>query len=305
MTTIAIIGANGFIGRRLVEYFCTQNEVISLSRSQSQYAPQSETKKIHTIHWDITTHYNGKVPPVDICIHTAANINYTGEYEDLYQSNVASVENVLWFAERSGCKHFIYLSSSSVYMGQSGLITEEVTIDNTNLTNPYARTKHEAEERLKTLIPSHIKLTILRPRAVYGIGDKTLLPQILSHTLCGYLFLPWPGTYTTSATSIESVVEAIEVCIKHQQSQLGIYNVCDSVRWSYNDIYREIARARQLRGIIHIPPFVMRILMHVQPKKWQYLYDTFCRDKILDTKKIKKLGFMGKNKLRETIHSEE
>lgn len=95
MTTIAIIGANGFIGRHLVEYFCTQNEVISLSRSKSQHTLQSETKKIHTIHWDITTHYKGKVPPVDICIHTAANIDYTGEYEDLYQSNVASVENIL------------------------------------------------------------------------------------------------------------------------------------------------------------------------------------------------------------------
>lgn len=75
-------------------------------------------------------------------------------------------------------------------MGQSGLITEEVTIDNTKLTNPYARTKHEAEERFKRLIPAHIKLTILRPRAVYGIGDTTLLPQILSHTLCGSLLLP-------------------------------------------------------------------------------------------------------------------
>lgn len=306
MQTVAIIGGKGFIGKYLVEHFCTDNHVISLHRSAQKPTNQLDSSMISNvddIYWDITSQYNGPSIRVDTCIHTAASVDYMGQYEDLYRTNVASIKNIVQFAEYSRCSHLIYLSSSSVYMGKSGVIAESSIIEKTALKNPYALTKYEAEEQLKKLLPKHIKLTILRPRAVYGPGDKNLLPQILSHTWHKYLCMPGLGANTTSVTSIQSMVEAIEVCIKNQSMQSEIYNVCDSTIWRYKGIYEEIVIAKKLKGIVHIPERIIEILTHIRPKKWQYLNDSFMKDKILNTEKIKNIGFVGVDKLKKTIIS--
>lgn len=280
---IAITGANGFVGKTLLTYFSNKHEIIAFQRQGQQQDGNISYKK-----WDITELYEDTIS-CDVCIHAAADTGYQKSRSFMYEQNVASCKNIIDYVVRSGCKHLIYISSSSVYQGISWIIDETISIDEKNLRNSYSFTKYQAEKYLQAHIPTGIKLTILRPRAIYGEGDRILEPTILQYQICKRLLLLWNGKTRTSLSDIDFFVSTIDTIIKKQKTSFEIFNIADAQTKTYNQIYDELVIKHRLKGKIHIPLLFLKIIYFLNPNKISYLLDSFGNDKILDTQKFKDL----------------
>ena len=119
-------------------------------------------------------------PPVrdapDVVVHAAALSSPWGPPAAFERANVAGTRHVLDLARRHPGTHLVLISSSSVlYREGDQLGVREDEPPPPRAVNAYAQTKLRAEE----LVRGHTgPWTILRPRAVYGVGDTVLFPRL-------------------------------------------------------------------------------------------------------------------------------
>lgn len=108
----------------------------------------------------------------DVLIHTAALVhgslkNATADKFDVI--NCQLTVELAKKAKKDGVKHFIFLSTMSVYGLNTGHITALTPL---NPNTPYGQSKAKAEEALKALNSEDFVVTIIRPPMVYGPDCK-------------------------------------------------------------------------------------------------------------------------------------
>jgi 2-alkyl-3-oxoalkanoate reductase len=245
---VLITGANGFVGAALCRYFYKAGHtVIGLGR---QAKPPAQLRQYADyISGDITQ----KLPALnaDVCIHAAALTSDTAHYQDLYANNVMGTVQVLQAAVN--CKFFIQISSSSVYAFGNQALPEQAASLKNKLT-PYGTTKLLAERLLETQIPEGQHRLILRPRGIYGIGDRVLLPRLLRLVKEDKIYLPVPPTVQTSLTHVENIGYAISLFLQKQnQPPLQIFNVADEPVYNLRETIMRATTAVYQKPLKMIP----------------------------------------------------
>ncbi len=283
---IVITGANGFVGSALCRYFYHQgHQVIATGRQEK---PNSNLLNYATyISADITN----PVKPfdADICIHAAGLASDTADYHALFLNNVTGTKNVLEAAKN--CRYFIFISSSSVYNFSDKPAIESDTNLNTQLNN-YGKTKLLAEELVKVNIFAHQQRLILRPRAIYGVGDRILLPRMLSMIKRHTVFIPTNNTIQTSATHIENLAYAIGLFLNQRNKPvLQVFNIADDEVYSLKAMSLKILSAVEggNLNVVPIPLAVVKAISFFNPKRVSTLaFKAITQNSILDLKNIKK-----------------
>ena len=170
----------------------------------------------------------------DVIVHLAAkagvrpSINDPVGYQDV---NVRGTQNLLEFARESGCRQFVFGSSSSVYGVNPRVPWSE---DDHVLApiSPYASTKVSGE--LLGHVYSHlygIRFIALRLFSVYG---PRLRPDLAIHKFARLIEAGQPipvfGTGDTRRdyTYVEDVVEGVARAIEYKASQYEVINLGNS-----------------------------------------------------------------------------
>ena len=190
-----------------------------------------------------------KVPPVDAVVHCAAKVGDWGPEADYRRVNIDGTGVVL--QAFNDVDRFIHVSSASVYSGDlSGQpLTETAPVGN-SLYTAYARTKMEAE---KLVLSSGRNAVILRPQAVYGPGDTTLIPRILAARKFGRLAVPGNGCNCISVTHVFNFVHAVE-CILNSPVMRCILNVADANPMSVDELLSTLLqRYGERTQLLYIP----------------------------------------------------
>lgn len=285
---LAITWSCWFVWNYVVKYFSKKYEIIAFQRQKNE-----SIWTVKYIKWDYTNAYNSDFD-CDIFIHSGADTRYEKSKKEMIKNNVLTNKNILEIVNSSNCKHFIYISSSSVYQWISWVIDENTEINEKNLENSYSLTKYLSENYIKENLNKNIKLTILRPRAIYWIWDRLLEPNILKHQIFWRLILLWNWKNITSITDINLFIKIIDRVIKKQKTNFEIFNISDDKTKNMFDIYKEIALKYKLKWIIKIPIFLLKTLKYLNKNKISYLIDNFEKDKILNIWKIKKFDIVYK-----------
>jgi nucleoside-diphosphate-sugar epimerase len=131
----------------------------------------------------------------------------------------------------------VYVSSASVYdpSGPKRMITESAPYAACYL-NAYARTKMLAE---CVVHDSSRPALILRPHAVYGPGDRTLLPRLLAARRFGWLMAIGDGRNVLSVTHVDNLIQAILRAIEGNCAA-GTFNVVDSETATLDELLRTL-----------------------------------------------------------------
>lgn len=118
---------------------------------------------------------------VDAIFHTAAKTNPWGRYSDFYETNVVGTENLIAAALAAGVTAFIHTSSPSVIAGGHDLegVDESYPFPE-KFHSSYGETKALAEQRVFAAAKGGLPAIVLRPHAIWGPGDTTLVPRILA-----------------------------------------------------------------------------------------------------------------------------
>jgi nucleoside-diphosphate-sugar epimerase len=226
---IFITGITGFVGASAANYFVSAgHDVQGIGRKA--VLPSNVSVACRYSSMDIIN----PIPEIDadIVIHSAALASDTASFKESYNVNVRGTGNVL-YASRN-VKHFIYISSSSVYnFNEHKVMCESDSGATFNRLSPYGQTKWLAEEAIRN---SHdgIKKSILRPRAIYGKYDQLLIPRLLKLVRGNRIIVPDHLTRQISLTHVSNLMLAINLCIRNQQEDYGVFNVSDSEIYDLN-----------------------------------------------------------------------
>lgn len=155
MKNILITGANSYIG------MCFEN-----------YMKQFPDYKVETLDMINPEWEKKDFSSFDVIYHVAgiAHRKETQENAQLYYDvNRDLTVKVAEKAKKEGVKHFVFLSSMSVYGVEEGVITKDTP---PNPKSNYGKSKIQAEEKLNDLADDNFLVAIMRPPMVYGEGCK-------------------------------------------------------------------------------------------------------------------------------------
>ena len=244
---IAVTGATGFVGGAIIRRLTAHgHDVLALGRSA--VGPEG----LNYSQWDLAV---GGPPPAAVAdceavVHAAARVASWGS-EQLFESVTVTGSARLMDAIDPAAR-LVVIGSSSVYVpdGRSGTYRErDAPVDPGRYLGPYPRSK-AAQERLVTARrPDAI---ILRPRAVWGPGDRTLLPRVERRIRAGVLLLPDGGRHRMSTTHIETLADAVDAALARPDIH-GPVNVADATQRSPEELLRAVFAAR------HVPLRVVGI----------------------------------------------
>lgn len=234
LPTISITGATGFIGAHLVRHFAGLGYPIEAIGRQ-QNPPVLLYRYANYLQADITK----KVPRLagDIVIHTAALASDSANWQDLFQTNVAGTRHVYEAAIHA--QLFIHISSASVYSFQPTALVE-TDADMQEISSPYGKSKYLSEQMLKAYRREK-NIAVLRPRAVYGVGDRVLLPRILNLVRGEKIVVPGDLNIQVSMTHIDNLMAAIEAIINRKKLEnFQVWNVADTQVYNLRKVVVEL-----------------------------------------------------------------
>jgi UDP-glucose 4-epimerase len=156
----------------------------------------------------------------DVVFHVAgiAHVKETKKNRDLYfKVNRDLAFEIAKVAKNSGIKHFIFISSMSVFGKHTGSIDQYTkTIPDSN----YSRSKLEAENLIEDICEDDFKVLIIRPPVIYGKNSPGNY-SFLSKNLKYFFIFPLLHSFK-SMIFIDNFCEFILISIKN--SLTGFYH---------------------------------------------------------------------------------
>jgi nucleoside-diphosphate-sugar epimerase len=162
-----------------------------------------------------------------IVFHSGALSSPWGKAADFYASNVVGTENVIAGCEAAGVQRLVHVSTPSIYFGYADRINvrEDDPLPAKPI-NEYARTKLIAEQRIDQAYSRGLPVITIRPRAIFGPGDTTILPRMIDRLKTGRMRIIGEGQNIADLSYVDNVVDALILCAGADASTLGKkYNI--------------------------------------------------------------------------------
>ena len=237
---IIILGANGFIGRRILNRLYSNHQVLACSL-HPDILPE-EGYRFETIdmldYSAMTTLLNDFQPEVIINASALSVVDYCELHpEEAYAMNVTAVKHLAEYSRDHSCR-LIHLSTDFVFDGTSSIAYTET--DTPNPVNYYGKTKQWSEEVIGQLCTDY---AIVRVEVVYG---KPLPKQhgnivhLVKNRLENGQSIRVVSDQFRSPTWVEDIACAIEQLLSNQHQ--GIYHICGGETLSVAEIAYRAAK---------------------------------------------------------------
>ena len=234
---IVLTGASGFVGSHILRQLARQHELTVIGRQ-----PAPLPGMLPFVRRYFAADLSVAVPALeaDVCIHVAGLATDKGAYSELHAANVLATKNVF---QAVRCRHFIHISSASVYNDTHGLHRESDDIHPDALPD-YGKTKRLAElYLLEQAAVSDASVTILRPRAVYGQGDRVILPRMLQFGQRGRIVVPGDLQVHLSMTHVQNLTDAVALLLDRPASGVRVLNITDQEPYVLREVMTHIIAA--------------------------------------------------------------
>jgi nucleoside-diphosphate-sugar epimerase len=292
---IAVTGASGFCGSAVARLAAaTGADVVCLGRRPGPLGTH--------IPWDATRD-TPDLAGADAVIHLAAAV---GDQERgpaaEARFRLINVDATARLLDAAGDRPVVWVSSASVY--RPGPYAEPVREDHPvdAQRTAYGRTK-AAGERLALAAGA----VVLRPRAVYGDGDRHLLPRLRRIVRGGHAWLPGPDV-PLSLTAVPNLADACLAALglmagADAQWRPGAYNIADETG------YRRDAVVAAVLGVPvrHVPLNLIRPLATLAPLLTErpaltpYAIDQLTDGLVLDISRAKAEGWRPRRTLTDYL----
>jgi nucleoside-diphosphate-sugar epimerase len=222
---VAVTGASGFVGGAVATGLVRRgHDVIGYGRTPAGWDGPYER-------WDITHGPRGGA--ADAVVHCAALADDWAPLGEAMRVNRLGTRTV---ASSFPGARFVHISTSSVYDAfEASVDVPESAPLPARFLSSYSESKAAAERE----VPEGA--IILRPHAVYGPSDTTLLPRVLEAVRGRRLVLPAGAEVAHTLTHIDNLVEAVSLALT---GPAGTYNIGDDTPVLLAAVLREFLLRR-------------------------------------------------------------
>lgn len=204
-----VTGGGGFLGgaiaRRLRE---RGDDVRVFARG---FYPELEATGIDCVQGDIADYaaVSSACDDREVVFHVAAKVGLWGAFEDFHAVNVGGTKNVLRACQEQGVRKLVHTSSPSVVFdgGDISGVDESAPYPE-RYDSHYSRTKAQAEEMVLAADHDRLSTVALRPHLIWGPGDHSLLPRVVSRARAGRLFKIGDEDKLVDTIFVDDAVEA-------------------------------------------------------------------------------------------------
>ncbi|ARO13420.1 NAD-dependent epimerase/dehydratase [Ketogulonicigenium robustum] len=249
MARVLITGATGCLGARLVDT-CLHagDDVIAIGRDTLAGA-QLSVQGAHFVHHDLTQPLPARhLYGVDTVYHCAALSSAWGDPRTFQAVNVTATAALLRIAQQAGVGRFVFASSPSIYANGADRLNlpEDAPLPKV-FASHYARTKFLAEQLVMSSDnPRGMRTTAMRPRAIYGTGDRSLMPRLLAAMQRGKVPMIAGGGALVDITHVSDAARAMHLLGHHPAAGGQVFNITSGETLSFGQILQTVS---QLRGL--------------------------------------------------------
>jgi len=210
ISTAAVTGGGGFLGRWLVEQLVARGTQVRLF-GRRRY-PWAESLGVECHLGDITERDRLKdcFRGAEVVFHTAALAGIWGPWQAYFATNTIGSHRVIEACLAEGVSRLIYTSSPSVtFAGQDQSGVDEREPYPKRFLCAYSQTKALGEQAVLRANRPGVMLTCsLRPHLIWGPRDGHLLPRLVARSRSGQLRRVGSGTNRVDTVYVENAAEA-------------------------------------------------------------------------------------------------
>lgn len=209
---VLVTGATGFLGERLALRLTGLGYKVTGTGRNGQAGRRLEEQGIRFVSADLrhADDIRKLCFKQEAVFHCAALSSPWGAYTDFYNNNVLGTRHIAEGCLENGVSRLLYVSTPSVYFDYTERyqITEEEPFPS-KPANAYAQTKMLAEQEVDRASAQGLPVITIRPRAIFGPGDRTILPRLIEANERGRVPIIDGGKAVIDATYVDNVVDAL------------------------------------------------------------------------------------------------
>ena len=250
---VFVTGGSGFIGRYVVKNLSTLKHAITVLLLPDEAEEAAQGAEV--VRGDITDSagVRGILAGQDALIHLAGVVGFQS-WKDCVAVNQEGTRNIIEEALREGLDRVVHMSSVSVYGRIPNVLIDE-EFPYRKIGDPYGDTKIEGEKIVRQMMEAgNARVTILRPTAVYGPGDRKFLPKLVENLGTGRFKMIGSGEQTVDLVHVQDVADLVVRVLDNERSFGKTYNVANPENPSWNEF---LAMATEELGVTasqgHVP----------------------------------------------------
>lgn len=239
--SLLITGANGLLGRRVVETLVLENDVWALVHS----LPEDAIAGVRYLVVDLASLWDVNVLPakLDAIVHLAQSAYFRdvpARALEVFQVNIASTAKLLDFAWRNGIERFVYASSGGIYSGGVQTFLETSPVIQPATLGYYLGSKVSCEA-LASSYANFMKIMVLRFFFIYGRGQNRtmLIPRLIDNIRSGRpVTIQGENGLRLNPIHVTDACRAVVAALASESS--AIYNVAGPQVLSLRELCAEI-----------------------------------------------------------------
>jgi len=298
---VLVTGATGFTGKHLVRALCDTGAAVRVIVRDSSDSSEIDDLPLNTFRGDVFDEavINEAMEGVNYVFHVAAAYREAKISDDIYWNvHVKSTYNLAAAAVRQpGFSRFVHVST----LGVHGHIDTPPATEEYQFSpgDKYQETKVEAELWIREFSRTHdMPLSVVRPAAIYGPGDRRLLKVF---KMARMRFVPLLGLrqkHLYHLIHVTDLVRFMLVAASHERTLGEVYAVGAKDYISIPDMIRIIARKlgtspRFLR--LPVTPFfiagdICEFIckpLNIEPPIYRRRVAFYTKDRAFDTSKLR------------------
>ncbi|MFB7875884.1 NAD-dependent epimerase/dehydratase family protein [Nocardia sp. NPDC056064] len=229
--TVLVTGASGFVGGAVVWGLVARGVGVRAMVREGASAPGGVEVAVADL--GDAAALARAVSGVEAVVHAAALLGEFGRPAEFFAVNVAGTDRLMQEAAAAGVARFVFIGSPSALMAPDG--GDQLGIDETvpypaKFLNSYCETKAVAEQLVLAADTPEFTTCSLRPRAVWGPGDRSgPVVQLLAKLRAGRLpDLSGGREVWASLCYIDHLVQAVTLALTAENIGGRAYFVADA-----------------------------------------------------------------------------
>jgi nucleoside-diphosphate-sugar epimerase len=180
-----------------------------------------------------------------LVFHTAGKVSDWGSRQEFWRANVEGTANVITVCRESGVKRLIHLSSLTVLgLPRSGARVDEKTPFADSIRDFYTISKIAGEKLVREAHGQDgLETVVIRPGVIWGPGDTTILPRLVTLLLRGRLVFIGRGANYLGLSHVENLSQGLIMAALSPSAAGQVYHLTDGEEITARDAFSALAVA--------------------------------------------------------------